>query len=155
MVSVAVLCIAASSGKKPEVQISVRSKAGNRIVWVHERATLHALLKGTWPKGRDLMWALEIEGLPRASGTVFMNAPGQPQREFEKTLEVSDEDYAAGRSIGAPEWLKGDPGTSTEVKSTRRRLRFELLIRDNETEELVTKGETEVMIEPAPGNRRE
>ena len=83
-----------------------------------------------------------------------MDAPGQPQREFEKTLEVSDEDYAAARTIGAPEWMKADPGTDVELKSTRRRVLMELSIRNGETNELLGKGQAEVMIEPVPMNRR-
>jgi len=111
-------------------------------------------LKGQWPMVAGLAWNLEVEGAPRASGTVFMDAPGQPQREFEKTLETSDEDYMAGRAIGPPEWLKGDPGTRVELKSTRRLLLMELSIRDGETNELIGKGQSEVMIEPVPMNRR-
>jgi hypothetical protein len=115
---------------------------------------MHVFLKGQWPMVAGLAWNLEVEGAPRASGTVFMNAPGQPQREFEITLEASDEDYLAGRSIGPPEWLKGDPGTRVELKTTRRLLLMELSIRNGETNELIGKGRSEVMIEPVPMNRR-
>ena len=101
-----------------------------------------------------LVWALEIEGTPRASGTVFMDAPGQPQREFEKTFEVSDEDYAASRNIGPPEWMKPDLQSEGGFKSTRRRLLMELSVRNGETNELLGKGQSEVMIEPVPMNRR-
>ena len=151
---IVVLLVGAGPAKKPEVQLSVRSKAGKRVVWVHQPAQLHALLRGDWPGSSSLVWVLQIEGAPRASGTVPMTGPARPQREFEKTLEISDEDYAAGRGIGAPEWLKGDPGVSGELKSTRRQLRFELSIRDGETEQVVAKDAMEVMIEPVPENRR-
>ena len=85
---------------------------------------------------------------------LLLAAPGQPQREFEKTLEVSDEDYAAARTIGPPEWMKADLQSEGGFKSTRRRLRVELSVRDGETSELLAKGQSEVLIEPVPMNRR-
>jgi hypothetical protein len=136
------------------VRLSFRSKAGDGLLWVHRPATMRVFLKGQWPLVAALVWNLDVEGAPRASGTVFMNASGQPQREFEKTLEASDEDYVAGRSTGPPEWLKGDPGTDVDLKTTRRRLLMELSIRNGETNELIAKGRSEVLIEPVPMNRR-
>jgi hypothetical protein len=149
-----VLLLAASPAKGPDVRLSFRSKAGNGILWVHRPATMRVSLKGSWPMVSGLVWALEIEGTPRASGTVFMDAPGQPQREFEKTLEVSDEDYAAARPIGPPEWMKADLQSEGGFKSTRRRLLVELSVRNGETKELLGKGQSEVLIEPVPMNRR-
>jgi hypothetical protein len=149
-----VLLLAATPAKRPEVRLSFRSKAGNGLLWVHRPATMRVFLKGQWPMVAGLAWNLEVEGAPRASGTVFMDAPGQPQREFEKTLEVSDEDYAAARTIGPPEWMKADLQSEGGFKSTRRRLLMELSIRNGETNELLGKGQTEVMIEPVPMNRR-
>jgi hypothetical protein len=150
----AALAIGASPARKPEVQVSVRSKAGKGILWVHQPAEVHVLLRGTWPS-RSLAWELQVEGLLRASGTVAVSATGQPQKELFEAIEVSDEDYASARGVGAPEWLKGDPGPRPDPKSTRRRLRFELLVRDEEKRDLVAKGDTDVMIEPVPVNERE
>lgn len=98
-------------------------------------------LKGSWPPVTNLVWVLEVEGVRRATGTIEVDVPGQPQREFEHTLQITDEDYIAGRHIGPPPWLDSAPSPSplAEMKSDRRRLLLTLSIRNGETDALITK----------------
>jgi hypothetical protein len=69
---------------------------------------------------------------------------------------ITDEDYIARRTIGPPQWLEGTPSPSpmTAWKSNRRRLLATLSIRNGDTDELITKSQTEVTIEPVPMNRQ-
>jgi hypothetical protein len=154
LASVSFVLLAASPAKVPTVRLSFESKAGKGILWVHRPATMRVSLKGSWPQVGGLVWALDVEGAPRASGTVVVDSPGHPERELEKVLEITDEDYAAGRAIGPPEWLRADSHREPEHNSTRRRLLVEISIRNGETNQVIAKGHSEVMIEPVPMNRR-
>ena len=122
---------------------------------MHRPATVQVQLKGSWPPVTNLVWVLDVEGVKRATGTIEVDAPGHPQREFEHTLVITDEDYIAGRTIAPPDWLDTTDRTPDPVKafkSNRRRLLLTLSIRNGETDELIAKGQADVMIEPVPMN---
>jgi len=153
-----VALVAASPTKGRAVRVSLRSEAGNGVLWVHRPATMHVFLTGPWPTVSRVVWELEIEGKKRGSGDFPVEPAGPPPREFDQEFEISNEDYRAGRTMKPPQWLDAEhePSEYTKEgdKSNRRRLLVHLSIRDGETNQLLGKGQTDVTIEPPPQNQK-
>jgi|EndMetStandDraft_2_1072991.scaffolds.fasta_scaffold62814_2 hypothetical protein len=144
--------VAASPTKGRAVRVSLRSEAGNGVLWVHRPATMHVFLTGPWPTVSRVVWELEVEGKKRGSGEMQVDPPGPPPREFDQEFEISNEDYLAGRTMAPPKWLDAEHTPVEGWKSNRRRLLVHLSIRNGDTNQLLGRGQTDVTIEPPPQN---